>query len=122
MVPGTLPGVPVNTIVLDKNSNEGLYIGTQTAVLYKNPELNDWIIFNNGLPVVDVRELEIYYDAINPENNRLMAATYGRGLWKSDLIETGPLNPSGLTANTVSNVQINLAWNKNTSNDDVMVA
>ncbi|MEA5109266.1 MAG: GEVED domain-containing protein [Lentimicrobium sp.] len=122
MVPGALPGVPVNTIVFDKNSNEGLYIGTQTGVLYKNPELNDWIIFNNGLPVVDVRELEIYYDAINPENNRLMAATYGRGLWKSDLIETGPLNPSGLTANTVSNVQINLAWNKNTSNDDVMVA
>ena len=122
LVPGTLPGVPINAIVFDKNSNEGLYIGTQTGVLYKNPELTDWVIYSNGLPVVDIRELEIYYDATYPENNRLMAATYGRGLWKSDLIETGPLNPSALTASTVSNVQINLTWNKNTSNNNVMLA
>ncbi len=84
LVPGTLPDIPVNTIVYDKNSSEGLYIGTQTGVLYRNSSLPGWVNFCNGFPVVDVRELEIYYNS-NPANNRIMAATFGRGLWKSDL-------------------------------------
>jgi len=84
LVPGNLPNVPVNTIVYDKNTSEGLYIGTQTGVLFRNSSLPDWVNFSNGFPVVDVRELEIYYNA-NPANNRIMAATFGRGLWKSDL-------------------------------------
>jgi PKD repeat protein len=83
-VPGALPDIPVNTIVYDRNSQEGLYIGTQTGVMYKNSTMNNWVIFNSGLPVVDVRELEIFYSA-NAANNRLVAATYGRGLWRSDL-------------------------------------
>ncbi len=84
LVPGTIPDIPVNTIVYDKNSVEGLYIGTQTGVLYRNSSLPDWVNFSTGFPVVDVRELEIFYNA-NPANNRILAATYGRGLWKSDL-------------------------------------
>ena len=83
-IPGTLPDIPVNTIVYDKNSSEGLYIGTQTGILYRDAEMPGWVNFSAGFPVVDVRELEIYYSA-NPANNRIMAATYGRGLWKSDL-------------------------------------
>ena len=84
LVPGTIPDIPVNTIVYDKNSQEGLYIGTQTGVLYRNSSLPGWVNFSSGLPVVDVRELEIFYNA-NPANNRILAATFGRGLWKSDL-------------------------------------
>ncbi len=84
LVPGALPDIPLNTIVYDKNSTEGLYIGTQAGVLYKNPSIADWVIYSTGLPVVDVRELEIYYDA-DPASNKLMAATFGRGLWSSDL-------------------------------------
>jgi PKD repeat protein/photosystem II stability/assembly factor-like uncharacterized protein len=84
LMPGALPDVPINTIVYDKNSTEGIYIGTQVGALYKNPTMSDWTLFSTGLPVVDVRELEIYYNA-NPANNKIMAATFGRGLWKSDL-------------------------------------
>ena len=84
MVSGILPDIPINTIVYDKNSSEGLYIGTQTGVFYKNSTMNNWVIYNTGLPVVDVRELEIFYSA-NPVNNRLVAATYGRGLWRTVL-------------------------------------
>ncbi|MBK7029744.1 MAG: hypothetical protein IPH45_11235 [Bacteroidales bacterium] len=71
--------------------------------------------------MVDVRELEIFYDASNPTNNRLMAATFGRGLWKSDPIETGPENPGNFQANTQSKVQINLSWTKNSNNNNVML-
>lgn len=92
LIPGTLPDVPVNAIVYDKTSSEGLYIGTQTGVLFRNSTMQDWIDFSSGFPVVDVRELEIFYD-VNPANNRILAATYGRGLWKSDLYSPPPLPP-----------------------------
>ena len=84
LVPGVLPDIPVNTIVYDKNTSEGLYIGTQTGVLFKNSTMSNWVVFSANLPAVDVRELEIYYSS-NPLNNKIMAATYGRGLWKSDI-------------------------------------
>ncbi|MCH8902697.1 MAG: T9SS type A sorting domain-containing protein [Bacteroidetes bacterium] len=77
---GTLPNVPVNCIVYEPGSNDGLYIGTDVGVYYTNSSLNDWIPYNNGLPNIVVTELEISYS-----NNKLWAATYGRGLWRSDL-------------------------------------
>lgn len=39
-----------------------------------------WIPFSNGLPNVRINELEI-----NTLQNKIYAATYGRGLWSSDL-------------------------------------
>lgn len=85
-----LPALPINCMVYDRNSDEGIYIGNQTGVWYRDNSTGGWIHFSDGLPVVDVRELEIYQDA-NPANSRLMAATYGRGLWSSDLYITSPL-------------------------------
>lgn len=84
-ISGTLPNVGLNCIVADKNSNEGLYLGTQFGVFYRDATMSDWVQFDDQLPAVDVRELEIYYNAVTPSNNRLKAATYGRGLWESDL-------------------------------------
>lgn len=85
-----LPALQINCIVYDRNSDEGLYIGNQAGVWYRDNSIGGWVHFSNGLPVVDVRELEIYQDA-NPANSRLMAATYGRGLWNSDLYVTSVL-------------------------------
>ncbi|HTX87893.1 MAG TPA: BACON domain-containing carbohydrate-binding protein [Bacteroidales bacterium] len=93
-ISGSLPNVTINTIVYDKNSNEGLYIGNRTGVYYKDAMMSDWVAFNSGLPAVDVRELEIYYDPANPGNNRLKAATYGRGLWQSDMMGALSVFPS----------------------------
>ncbi|MBI3501349.1 MAG: T9SS type A sorting domain-containing protein [Bacteroidetes bacterium] len=42
--------------------------------------MNAWVPFNNGFPNVVVSELEINYPA-----NKIRAATFGRGLWESDL-------------------------------------
>lgn len=92
-ISGTLPNIYLNTIVYDKNTPEGLYVGTETGIFYKDSSMSDWIAFNTGLPTVDVRELEIFYDASNPGNNRLKAATYGRGLWESDLYSFFAVNP-----------------------------
>jgi photosystem II stability/assembly factor-like uncharacterized protein len=77
---GTLPNIPVNCMVYQKNTNDGLYIGTDVGVYYRNASMSDWIFYNTGLPNVIVTELEISYN-----NNKLWAATFGRGLWNSDL-------------------------------------
>jgi hypothetical protein len=77
---GTLPNVPANCIVYQKGSNEGLYIGTDVGVFYRDATMSDWVPYQDGLPVVVVTELEISYF-----NNKLWAATFGRGLWSADL-------------------------------------
>ena len=77
---GTLPNVPANCITYQKGSNEGLYIGTDVGVFYRDATMSDWVPYQNGLPVVVVTELEISYF-----NNKLWAGTFGRGLWSTDL-------------------------------------
>ena len=77
---GNLPNVPVNCIVYQNGSNEGLYVGTDIGVFYTDGTMNTWIPYQTGLPNVVVTDLEIsYYD------NKLWAGTFGRGLWKTDL-------------------------------------
>lgn len=79
-VSGTLPNIPVNCIVYQNNSNDIVYAGTDFGVFYTDNTLNDWVAYNTGLPNVIVDELEIQYTI-----SKLRAATYGRGVWESDL-------------------------------------
>ena len=80
-----LPNIPITSIVQDttNTTSEVLYAGTYLGVYYKNGT-NNWQEYNSSLPKVRIGELEIYYDA-NPQNNKLRAATYGRGLWEIGL-------------------------------------
>jgi len=75
-----LPNVPVNCVIYENDSKSGLYAGTDLGVYYRNREMDSWINFSNQLPNVIVNELEIYY----PER-KIRAATYGRGIWESEL-------------------------------------
>lgn len=81
---GTLPNISANTIIYQTGSNGGLYLGMDAGVYYRDATMTDWMLFNNGLPNVEVIELEIQYTV-----GKLRAATYGRGLWESDLFQSG---------------------------------
>jgi len=84
-IKGNLPTVSMNTIVFDTSSNEGIYVGTDIGVFYINATMSNWVTFSVGLPAsASVSELEIYYGAISSQS-KLRAATFGRGLWSSDL-------------------------------------
>ncbi|MBI5324357.1 MAG: T9SS type A sorting domain-containing protein, partial [Ignavibacteriae bacterium] len=81
-ISGSLPNIPVNSIVYQNNSPDRIYIGTDVGVFYRDNRLNDWQLFQNGLPNVVISELDIHY-----ASKKIRAATYGRGLWENDLVE-----------------------------------
>lgn len=70
-----------SAIVLENNTDNGIYIGTEFGVYYTNDLLGEWIFYSDQLPNVKVTDLEIV-------NNKLRAATYGRGVWESDLFSS----------------------------------
>ena len=92
---GTLPNLPINTIVYEGAGKNRIYVGADVGVYYLDDDLIDanddkcWQIFNNSytpggsdtpLPNVIVSELEI-------SDGNLFAATFGRGIWKSPLAQ-----------------------------------
>lgn len=82
-----LPQLPVNCVIQDTSSTDNiLYAGTDVGVYVKDGS-NNWSPFYDGLPNVVVSELEIYYDS-NPVDSRIRAATFGRGMWESELYST----------------------------------
>ncbi len=87
---GSLPNVPVYSI--EYTTNGDAYIGTDVGVFYMSFLMTDWIPFSNNLPLLPVTE--VYADATS---NSLKAATFGRGIWRSDLYSTcaASLNLSG---------------------------
>lgn len=84
-VSGNLPNMPINCITYEYGSNNGLYVGTDLGIYYKNDDLAQWQMFMDGLPNVIVNELEIHYGS-----GKIRAATFGRGIWESDLFTTAP--------------------------------
>ena len=90
-ITGNLPAIPKNTIAYYRNAPEGLYVGTDAGVYYKDLTTTGWIPFRTGLPVNGrITELEIYYDNDSVSQDAIRASTYGRGLWSSDLYHTTP--------------------------------
>src|SRR5690606_39143302 len=76
-----LPQIPVNCIIIDK-VNKTKYVGTDMGVYYRDPFMTQWEPYNSGLPNTEVIDLSIRYTTPNPaDDNKLVAATYGRGLW-----------------------------------------
>ncbi|MBN2662677.1 MAG: T9SS type A sorting domain-containing protein [Bacteroidales bacterium] len=104
-----LPQIPVNCVIQNKleSTFEQIYVGTDFGVFIKEGN-NDWTLFSQNLPNVTVSELDIYYDVETPENSRLRASTYGRGLWETPLQLSGNYAPFINTLDA-QNVTINSA-------------
>jgi photosystem II stability/assembly factor-like uncharacterized protein len=79
-ISGALPNIPMNCVVSEKKALNPIYIGTDSGVYYVKDGLAGFVPFKFGLPNVIVDELEIHYGSL-----KLVAATYGRGLWRTDL-------------------------------------
>lgn len=77
-VSGSLPNVPVNAIQMDGSGN--VYIATDIGVFYRGSGMSDWVPFWDKMPIVPVTDLVLY-----PSSGFIRAATFGRGVWQSDV-------------------------------------
>ncbi len=84
-ITGNLPNVSMNDIAYyDRNGIEGLYVGTNIGVFFKDEYMDEWAMFSEGLPAaIDVSEIEIYLHPDDPSQDMIRASSYGRGLWES---------------------------------------
>jgi len=86
-----LPNISANCIVYQNGSDDGLYIGTDAGVYYRESAFASWQPYMEALPNVPVSELEIHYSS-----GRIVAATYGRGIWRAPLFSLPALDAAVL--------------------------
>lgn len=86
-----LPNSPVNALAIDTQTNpDTLYVGTDVGVFWTQNDGTDWQNTSVGLPPVMVHDL-----LVDATADQLIAATFGRGLWKAPLVGSvapGPAN------------------------------
>ncbi|MBS1775431.1 MAG: T9SS type A sorting domain-containing protein [Bacteroidetes bacterium] len=83
-----LPALPVNKIVYQAGSDDVLYAGTDVGVFKWNKSKNQWECFNHNFPNCIVSNMEINYCA-----GKLRVSTMGRGIWETDLLQSGTGSP-----------------------------
>lgn len=94
-ISNNLPNLPVNCLVYQNGSADGIYIGTDVGIYYTDSLLAGWQYYSAGLPNVIVNDLEINYTI-----GKIRAGTYGRGLWESPIkqpITTAPIANFGFS-------------------------
>ncbi len=89
-----LPSIPTMCVIQNTQnaSDTELYAGTDVGVYVKVGSA-DWAAYSTGLPNVVVTELEIFYNTTSTNLSRIRAASYGRGLWESELYSPSTAAP-----------------------------
>jgi len=83
-----LPNLPTNCITYWNGTKDGLYVGCDVGIYYRDSLSSVWGLYSTGLPNVSVRDLEIFYPL-----GKIRAATFGRGVWEADLFNNGTQAP-----------------------------
>ncbi len=76
-----LGDMPLRTVTMDQSDSSYIYVGGEIGVYYKSMNANSWTLYNDQLPNVTVKDLEIHHGS-----NTLRAASWGRGLWENTTI------------------------------------
>jgi PKD repeat protein len=100
-----LPNIPHNCIIYRNNTPQVLYVGTDMGVYYRELSMSSWIPYMQGLPNVVVDELEIY-----SPTQKLRAATYGRGVWETNLYSNPSAPPFAYFSNQYSAACVNVPF------------
>jgi hypothetical protein len=77
---GGLPDVPANAIMRDPTNSNIMYVGNDLGVYVSGDKGVTWQDFNNGL-----WDATMIYDLRITADQKLLAATHGKGIFKSDL-------------------------------------
>jgi hypothetical protein len=95
-ISGSLPNIPVDCIAFQPGSpNDGIYVGTDLGIYYRDNDLGNWTPYKDGLPNTIVSDFYILTD-----QNKISAGTFGRGVWVSDLYSYCPVDLALTQANS----------------------
>ena len=86
-----LPEKPINVVIQDRKNANLLFVGAEQGVYVSIDGGRKWVPFKNNMPWVKVTDL-----AIHPRENDLVVATYGRGLFVTDITPLQELNENVL--------------------------
>ncbi len=79
-ISNNLPEAPVNEIVVDPTKEGYLYCATDMGVFYSKDGGGSWEAAGSALPIIVVNDLRLF-----DGGRKLVAATYGRGIYTLDL-------------------------------------
>ena len=92
-----LPNMPANCLAFEPGTNNAIYVGTDVGIYYTNDNLTEWIDYSQDLPNVIIDELEVH-----PLSGKILAATYGRGIWENNLADPATVSISKAVARDFS--------------------
>ncbi len=129
-ITGTIPAFTYcRDIDYVENSNDELYLATESGVFYKNGTA-DWVLYNTNLPDVDFTGIQVC-----EYNQTVKVSSYGRGLWTSPLENSstacyvaagispaGPLNICGTTGVTLTADAAPSGYSYQWYKDDVLIS
>jgi len=95
-ISSNLPNAPVNDVIIDPQLPNVLYVATDVGVYYTLDLGINWDILGDQLPNVPITDLTLH----NP-TRYLVAATYGRSMYKYDLGTTVSLNDPAVSPDEV---------------------
>ena len=88
-ISGDLPDIPLNAITITPTNTERLFVASDIGVFETLDGGTTWELLSNELPNVPVTDLDFHLPT-----NTLVAATYGRGLYRYNLFETTAIKES----------------------------
>lgn len=92
-------GLPKNAIISmvhQRGTNGGVYVGTTYGIYYRNASMSSWVLHGTNFPAIPAKFLKINY-----ANNKLRIGTH-RGIWENKLYERS--TPLALITSNVQQV------------------
>ncbi|MBI5477155.1 MAG: T9SS type A sorting domain-containing protein [Ignavibacteriales bacterium] len=86
-ISGNLPDIPHQTICVDPEAEENLYVGTDLGTFHSSDNGVNWEDYNTGMPPAMVLDI-----TVSRANNKLRASTFGNGVYERSLIRTPKLS------------------------------
>lgn len=111
-ISSNLPNLPANCSVYQPGSSDLLFVGMDVGVYYKDNSSNNWTLYNIGLPNTPISDMEISPAA----PGLLRAATYGRGVYQVDVIQTTAAPVSNFTTTGLLCENLNMPLQDASSN------
>ena len=106
-ISGSLPALSGKCVIYQDGVEEGLFLALTTGIYYKNNDMSDWVPFMDNLPKVEISELEIH-----KSTGKIRVATYGRGIWESNL---PCITPIALSVSNITTSSATLNWGAQSS-------